>query len=110
VQRDRPPSPQAISVLRALAAAPERWRYGYDLGAETGLKAGSLYPILIRLADRGLLDAMWEEGAPSGRPPRHLYRLTQQGRELAAATAAGTAPVARPQRRARAGQPQPGSA
>jgi PadR family transcriptional regulator PadR len=110
VQRNRPPSPQTISVLRALAVAPARWRHGYDLGAETGLKAGSLYPILVRLAERGLLEATWEEGAPPGRPLRHLYRLTDQGRELAAATAAAnTAPVARPQRR-RSGQPQPGSA
>jgi PadR family transcriptional regulator, regulatory protein PadR len=110
VQRNRPPSPQTISVLRALAVAPARWRYGYDLGTETGLKAGSVYPILVRLADRGLLEATWEEGAPPGRPPRHLYRLTPQGRALAAATAAtNTAPVARSQRR-RIGQPQQGSA
>ena len=106
VPRNRPPSPQTISVLRALAADPDRWRYGYDLGTETGLKAGSLYPILVRLADRGLLEATWEEGPPQGRPPRHLYRLTPQGRELAAASAV---PVARAQRRP-LGQPQPGSA
>ena len=31
MQRNRPPSAQAISVLRALAADPARWRYGYDL-------------------------------------------------------------------------------
>jgi PadR family transcriptional regulator len=110
VQRNRPPSPQTISVLHALAAAPARWRYGYDLGTETGLKAGSLYPILVRLADRGLLEAAWEEGAPPGRPPRHLYRLTSRGREVAAATAAtSTASVAGSQRRG-SGQPHPGSA
>ena len=56
MSRNRAPSPQTLQVLRALAAAPARWRYGYDLGTETGLKAGSLYPILVRLADRGLLD------------------------------------------------------
>jgi DNA-binding PadR family transcriptional regulator len=73
-----------ISVLRALAAEPARWRYGYDLAAEVGLKSGSLYPILVRLADRGLLDAAWEPG-PEGRPPRHLYRLSTAGREYVAA-------------------------
>jgi len=109
VPRNRPPSPQTISVLRALASDPGRWRYGYELGTETGLKAGSLYPILVRLADRGLLEAAWEEGPPHGRPPRHLYRLTQQGRELAAATAASAVPAARP-RRSPIGHPQPGSA
>ena len=108
--RDRQPSPQTIGVLRALAADPARWRYGYDLGTETGLKAGSLYPILVRLADRGLLEAAWEEPAPHGRPPRHLYRLTPQGREMAAATATTSiAAVTRAQRRP-IGQPQPGGA
>jgi len=73
-----------VRVLRALAADPAQWRYGYDLGAEVGLKSGSLYPILVRLADRGLLDASWEQG-PAGRPPRHLYRLSAAGREFVAA-------------------------
>lgn len=85
--RNRTPSPQTVKVLRALAGDPERWRYGYELGIETGLKAGSLYPILVRLADRELLEAKWEESPPHGRPARHLYRLTADGWELAAATA-----------------------
>jgi PadR family transcriptional regulator, regulatory protein PadR len=81
----RTPSPQTMKVLHAMAADPARWRYGYDLGAETGLKAGSLYPILVRLTDRGLLEAMWEESPPHGRPARHLYRLTSEGLGLATA-------------------------
>jgi PadR family transcriptional regulator PadR len=84
MQRNRPPSAQAIRILRALAADPARWRYGYDLAAEVHLKSGSLYPILVRLADRGLLETSWEPGVGS-RPPRHLYRLTSAGREFAAA-------------------------
>jgi DNA-binding PadR family transcriptional regulator len=84
MRRNRPLSAQAISVLRALAADPSQWRYGYDLGAEVHLKSGSLYPILVRLADRGLLDATWEPG-PEGRPPRHLYRLSAAGQEYVAA-------------------------
>jgi DNA-binding PadR family transcriptional regulator len=98
-----------MSVLRALAADPARWRYGYELGTETGLKAGSLYPILVRLADRGLLEASWEESPPPGRPPRHLYRLTPDGRELAATAPAAVPAPARPGR-ARRGIPQPGGA
>ena len=70
-----------VRVLQALAAEPARWRYGYDLGQEVQLRSGSLYPILVRLADRGLLEASWEPGPP-GRPPRHLYRLTAAGAEL----------------------------
>jgi PadR family transcriptional regulator, regulatory protein PadR len=79
VQRNRPPSEQAISVILALAEDPTTWRHGYELCQATDLKAGSMYPILIRLADRGWLDTMWETDAPPGRPPRHLYRLTATG-------------------------------
>ncbi|WP_051367401.1 PadR family transcriptional regulator [Hamadaea tsunoensis] len=87
MQRNRPPSPQTVNVLRALAADPARWRYGYDLVTEVGLKSGSLYPILVRLADRGLLDTSWEPGVGS-RPRRHLYRLSEAGREFVAALTA----------------------
>ena len=84
MQRNRPPSPQTVNVLRALAADPAGWRYGYDLATEVHLKSGSLYPILVRLADRGLLETSWEPGVGS-RPPRHLYRLTGAGRDFVAA-------------------------
>ncbi|MGD0376486.1 MAG: PadR family transcriptional regulator [Streptosporangiaceae bacterium] len=90
MQRNRPPSAQTINVLRALAADPARWRYGYDLATEVHLKSGSLYPILVRLADRGLLDTSWEPGRGS-RPPRHLYRLSPAGREFVAALTAARA-------------------
>jgi len=79
-------SAQTLAVLAALVAQPSDWRHGYDLAGETGLKSGTLYPILIRLADREIVEACWEEGQPAGRPRRHLYRLTIDG--LAAAAAA----------------------
>ena len=82
--RTRRPSPQTIAVLLALADDPTEWRYGYELCQQLDLKAGSMYPILMRLADRGLLETTWETDAPAGRPPRHLYRLTGPGRALAA--------------------------
>src|SRR5687768_875374 len=82
MMRTRRPSAQTIAVLRALARQPREWRYGYELCQELGLKAGSMYPILMRLADRGLLETSWETGAEAGRPPRHLYRLTRSGLEL----------------------------
>ena len=50
-----------------------------------------MYPILMRLADRGLLETGWETDPPIGRPPRHLYRLTGPGLELAAGFAAEAA-------------------
>ena len=70
-------------MLQALAENPESWRYGYDLGRQVGLKSGSLYPILMRLAERSLVEARWESDPPCGRPPRHLYRLTATGLERA---------------------------
>jgi PadR family transcriptional regulator PadR len=78
-------SPQTVAVLTALADRPHEWRYGYELGKEVGLEAGTLYPILIRLANRGLLEAGWESEPPAGRPPRHLYRVTGEGERVAAA-------------------------
>jgi DNA-binding PadR family transcriptional regulator len=83
--RSRRPSAQTIKLLDALASDPSVWRYGYELGVEVGLRSGSLYPILVRLCDRGLLEARWDDAEPRGRPPRHLYRLTSQGVEYAAA-------------------------
>jgi DNA-binding PadR family transcriptional regulator len=74
-----------------MAGDPAHWRYGYDLGTEVGLKSGSLYPILVRLADRGLLEAAWEP-SPEGRPARHLYRLSAAGREYVEALPATRAP------------------
>jgi DNA-binding PadR family transcriptional regulator len=80
-------SAQTRSVLAALCAEPAGWRHGYGIAKETGLKSGSLYPILIRLAERGLVEARWEEEQPAGRPRRHLYRLTPEGLAQAAALA-----------------------
>jgi DNA-binding PadR family transcriptional regulator len=88
MKRNRRPSAQTVAVTLALAAAPNKWRYGYDLSQETGLKAGSMYPILMRLADRGLLETAWEQDPPTGRPARHMYRLTGEGRVMAKELAA----------------------
>jgi len=81
--RVRTPSSQTRAVLEALFARPQAWRYGYDLSKETGLKSGTLYPLLIRLSEQGLLEAEWRPSLQPGRPPRHAYRLTSQGRSLA---------------------------
>jgi PadR family transcriptional regulator, regulatory protein PadR len=99
--RFRRPSAQTTAVVLALAETPSAWRYGYELCRQLGLKAGSVYPILMRLADRGLLETSWEADAPAGRPPRHLYRLTGPGRALAAELAAQVAASAAAARRAR---------
>ena len=87
----RRPSPQTIAVLSALAATEGEWLYGLEIASATGLKSGSLYPILQRLDQRGLLESQWLEPAASGRPPRHAYRLTGAGRAALRAAVAPTA-------------------
>jgi PadR family transcriptional regulator, regulatory protein PadR len=72
-------SAQTLSVLAALCDQPSQWQHGYALAKQTGLKSGTLYPILIRLADRDLVEACWQDEPEPGRPRRHLYRLTAAG-------------------------------
>ena len=72
-------SRQTRAVLAALLDAASEWHYGYDLSKATALKSGTLYPILMRLEAHGWLEARWEESPVSGKPPRHLYRLTAMG-------------------------------
>jgi PadR family transcriptional regulator, regulatory protein PadR len=79
-------SPQTLVALDALLTEPREWKYGYDISRTTGLKSGTLYPILMRLADRKLLETRWETADP-GRPPRHMYRFTPEGLRFARANA-----------------------
>jgi PadR family transcriptional regulator PadR len=92
-------SAQTLSVLAVLAGDPAAWLHGYRVAKQTGLASGTLYPILIRLADRRLIEARWEDEQPAGRPRRHLYRLTAGG--LAAARTALAAAVPKQQPAAR---------
>lgn len=78
-----------ICVLHALADGPT---YGYALAvrlAHGGLgtiKGGTLYPLLTRFEQAGLVDVEWRAG--EGGPGRKYYRLTDAGRaELATGSA-----------------------
>jgi DNA-binding PadR family transcriptional regulator len=79
MDRNRKASLQTRSLLAALTERPRGWRHGYELSKDAGLKSGTLYPILMRLGDRGLLESRWQPSPEPGRPPRHMYRLTAQG-------------------------------
>jgi DNA-binding PadR family transcriptional regulator len=82
-----------LILLEALSARTQQWRHGYDLMKETGLLSGTLYPLLMRMADEGLVEAEWREPDKPGRPARHAYRLTPAGATLARAQAqSGVAP------------------
>ena len=89
-------SPQTVLVLDAFLVQADEWKYGYDLSRITGLKSGTLYPILMRLADRQLLETQWETPDP-GKPPRHMYRFTPEGLRFARANAAAISAGSLPQ-------------
>lgn len=95
--RKRALSGHARALLAALAAAGPRWSYGYELTSLTGIRSGTLYPLLIRLESQGYLEAEWQKASATGRPPRHAYRLTAAGARLASVEAiapVGAAPSA----------------
>lgn len=81
--RNRQPSKQMRALLAALSVQRLEWRHGYELMKETGLSSGTLYPLLMRMTEQGLVESEWREPAQAGRPPRHAYRLTAAGFALA---------------------------
>ena len=74
-------SHQTLLVLDAFLKESDEWRYGYRISQETGLKSGTLYPILMRMEERRLLETRWEQTEP-GKPARHMYRLTPEGMQF----------------------------
>lgn len=85
--RRRKPSPQATRLLAAMLSRPGEWRHGYDLIKAAGIRSGTLYPLLIRLTEEGVLEAEWQPAARAGLPARHAYRLTPSGIAFARAWA-----------------------
>lgn len=67
-------SPRAALVLSAFVNSPTTPRYGYELLRETGIKSGSLYPILGRFENLGWISGHSEPSGP-GRPPRRVYEF-----------------------------------
>jgi PadR family transcriptional regulator, regulatory protein PadR len=83
--RDLSKGSAELLVLTLLEARP---RHGYDIGkliekrskGQIRFRIGSLYPILFRLEDRGLIAGRWLERA--GERRRRCYRLTPAGRKF----------------------------
>jgi PadR family transcriptional regulator, regulatory protein PadR len=94
-------------VLRLLTADPSAQHYGYDLMKAAKLPSGTLYPMLARLEQEGLVQSEWEAQRPDagGRPPRKYYRLTAEGARVARLELAAHA--AAHQRRAAQGSVRP---
>ncbi len=76
--------------LLVLSLLEERPRHGYEIGkliesrsrGRIAFRIGSLYPILCRLEDRGLIQGRWVE--KPGERRRRFYRLTADGRKFLA--------------------------
>jgi len=83
MKRLRAFSGHALKLLASLAERPNEWQHGYELSTTLGIKSGTLYPLLMRLAEQGYLEAQWIEPSQPGRPPRHAYRLTPPGLQVA---------------------------
>lgn len=79
---------QTQAVLHALLANPGVERYGLEIAERTGLRPGTVYPILARLKNLGWVVDRAEDVDPRDerRPRRRFYRLTEDG-----AVAAGDA-------------------
>ena len=73
-------TPNALRVLALLYHGPDQ-HYGLSLSRALNLGSGTLYPILDKLEDAGLLTATWEDIDPhvAGRRPRRFYTLTGEG-------------------------------
>jgi DNA-binding PadR family transcriptional regulator len=72
---------QTLKVLSAMLSDLETEWYGLELSKRSGLKPGTIYPILDRLLKADWLERRWEDIDPSveGRPRRRLYRLSGVG-------------------------------
>ncbi len=74
---------RGVLVLAVLASLKQA-HYGYSLRRQLQDKGidideGTLYPLVRRLAEQGLLDSEWQQA--EGRERRY-YRLSEHGREL----------------------------
>jgi PadR family transcriptional regulator, regulatory protein PadR len=74
--------------LLILSLLEDQQRHGYEISKLIALRSGgtlqfrvtSLYPLLYRLEDRGLIEGRWVEKA--GQRRRRYYQLTPSGRVL----------------------------
>lgn len=65
-------------ILKVISAGSN---YGFDIMERTGLQSGTVYPVLRRLEQSGLIHSKWEPGEAQElqRPQRRYYRLTRAG-------------------------------
>ncbi|MBQ9148738.1 MAG: helix-turn-helix transcriptional regulator [Oscillospiraceae bacterium] len=79
---------KGVLEMLVLEIICEKRTYGYELMAELktrsnglfSLKEGTLYPILYRLEDDGMIESAWSQG--EGKiAPKKMYAATEKGRQ-----------------------------
>lgn len=68
-----------------LQALDRGYRYGFDILEATGLRSGTVYPLLRRFETAKLVRSKWEPvtvARTSNRPPRKYYELTSHSEPL----------------------------
>jgi PadR family transcriptional regulator, regulatory protein PadR len=79
------PIRMTYATARVLIALDAGVRYGFDIADVAGLRGGTVYPILRRLEEEGLVRSSWERpeiGRREGRPSRKYYQLRAAAQSL----------------------------
>jgi len=86
---------KGTAELLVLAQLEDEPRHGYDIATRieqrsdgaVSFNVASLYPVLYRLEEQGVITGWWIERA--GQRRRRFYKLTPAGRKILAAQRAG---------------------
>jgi PadR family transcriptional regulator, regulatory protein PadR len=71
-------TPKMAKVLKVFLEDPSKSRYGFELMRRTGLSSGTVYLMLARMEEAGLLTSGKEDIDPrsEGRPARRCYTIS----------------------------------
>lgn len=75
-----------VRVLMEMLRDPVDKHYGNALRKALDIPSGSLYPLLIRLEEKGYLASAFEENSKLKRGERHYYWFTPLGKDYALKT------------------------
>ena len=72
---------KSLEILLFLSARYQNEFSGNDISRALGISSGTLYPLLVKLKQAGMVDDRWEDGDPStlGRPRKRFYRICGLG-------------------------------
>jgi DNA-binding PadR family transcriptional regulator len=72
---------RTMELLLFLCNTPNKEFSGSNMSKDLGIASGTLYPLLVKLEDAGLVVSRWENGDPQelGRPRRRYYKITGEG-------------------------------